>query len=360
MVALQSTNPAASARVERHSCFIVILILPCVLVQAGVNAEDAISEDVVYFEAATPGHHPIRRTGEVLDFTGEAIRIRSQSGVERDYPIQRILRLDSNWSEHHLKAEAAWARGDYRQTIVHCRRANREESRVWVRRKILARLITCLAALHDFETAADSFLLLATSDAKTPYLHTIPLAWQPGELVRREKAVEWMARKQEPFAVLLGASHLMSTDQRPSVVQILKQLRTGQLRTGQDPRVVALAEAQIWRSQLVHANEKVLENWARRIANMPERARAGPYLVLGQGLMRQGLWEQAAMAFLHVGILDRELPHLAAPSSLMAAHALMQLDQEKDAKRLLREVVQRYGETKWKIKAQERLDKIGE
>ena len=319
----------------------------------GILSHVVRSEDVVYLSSEDAAGGTVRRTGQVLDYTGRAIRLRLASGVERSFAARRVVRIESDWLPEHRAADEALSRGDTRQALDGYRVANRAEKRVWVRRLILAQVVWCYRALDLSEAAGDAFVLLVQSDPTTPYFGAIPLAWTPSEDVPRGKAAQWMARDDLPGAVLLGASHLMATAERPAALRALRRLATHT-----DPRIAALAEAQVWRSEIVRADEQEIETWSRRIEAMPPEVRSGPYWVLGRALARSGRWEEAALAYLHPPILEPRARRLAAVSLVAAGAVLEKIDRVNEAARLFEEVIAKYDDTKASPEAKARLENI--
>jgi tetratricopeptide (TPR) repeat protein len=299
-------------------------------------ATAAPADDVVHLRPE-PGEAAQSVSGEIADYTGDGLRMKLPSGVERTVPARRVERIESIYQPPHQQARAAMASHDFAQAVRLLLEANRQESRLWVRRMIIAELVQAYQQAGQVEQAGDAFLVLAESDPATPYFHTIPLGWTPGEDVAKAKAQQWLSRSDLPSALLLGASHLMSTDQRGEAVAALDRLSLLK-----DSHVALLAEAQLWRSRIATADEQTVDQWERRIDQMAEELRTGPYVTLAQALAHQKRWEQAAQAFLRAEILSTGQTRMAAEALVAAGEALMQLQRRDEAERVFRDAATRY------------------
>lgn len=315
-----------------------------------VHADDT----VVLASRDNPGES-LRVTGTIVDYTGKALRIRPTSGVEQTYPASRVLDIESTWTTEQTRGDQALAAGEYSQAVAAYRQAMQTESRTWAKRKILAQLIWAYRSQGNIEAACETFLLLYDSDPTTPYLDAIPLAWSPGNRVARLKAEQWMGDTQRPAAMLLGASHLMSTDARDSALAAL-----GRLRAAGDPGMVALAAAQRWRADAFRANPQQVDSWVRQIERMPAALRGGPYFLLGRVRQRQQQTNAAALAYLRVPVLFPQ-DHRQAATALLAAGDVLAADSRREEAAILyREIQQRFADTPARQDAVRRLAEMTE
>ncbi len=300
---------------------------------AGVRAV----ADVVVLQS--PSGSTVRVTGTVLDYTGQTVRVRTPTGLERSYPSDQVVGVEADRLPDHRQADTLLAAGKVQQASDLYRQAIAQEKRRWVRRRLLVQLIWCDQALGRIESAATRFLALLASDPETPDFGAIPLAWQPSEQVPRRQAEAWLARTDTPAAMLLAASHLLSSDRRPVALQTLRRLAQDT-----DRRVALLAEAQTWRTELFRATPQQAEAWARRVEAMPPQLRAGPYWLVGQAWAQAGRHDDAALALMRVPVLYPESRRLAAMALLAAAESLAADGQTKAARRLFREVIDHAGD----------------
>lgn len=311
------------------------------------------AEDTVYLRGEKPGDADIKVVGDITDYTGQMISIKPPAGVLRNYPGNRVLRIESTWTSQHEAGDKAFAAGDYAMALKQYSLALNADDRTWVRRMLLAQLVWCYRNLGDYTTAAERFIALVGSDPNTPYFAAIPLQWTSGEKIDETKANTWMAQRGQPAVQLIGASHLLfGNSNHPTATATIRELTRSA-----DPRIAALATGQLWRTLLISAQASDLDRWAEMIEKMPEELQAGPYFVLGTTLARQGQSERAALALLRPPVLYPSQRSLASESLLAAADELAKLKQTDDAARLYREVTAHYSGTNASKAAQSRLEK---
>jgi tetratricopeptide (TPR) repeat protein len=311
------------------------------------------AKDTVYLRGEKPGDADIKAVGEITDYTGQMISIKPVNGVLRNYPGNRVLRIESTWNRQHEEGDKAFAAGDYAVALKQYSLALNSDQRTWVRRMLLAQLVWCYRNLGDYTTSAERFIALVGSDPHTPYFNAIPLQWTSSEKVDETKANTWMTQRGQPAVQLIGASHLLfGNSNHPAATATVRELTRSA-----DPRIAALATGQLWRTLLISAQASDLDRWAELIEKMPEELQAGPYFVLGTTLARQGQSERAALALLRPPVLYSSERSLAAESLLAAAGELAKLNQTDDATRLYREVIAHYPGTAAGAAAQSRLEK---
>lgn len=311
----------------------------------------AAAPDTVYLAPSDPGQSPIARNGTIVDVNGQYVRMRTDSPLIQQYPTRRVLRISTTWNDKHRAARDAADRGVYREAINRYHEALGAESRIWARRKIVAELISCYVVKQQYRDAVRLFRsVLLKSDPQTPEFHVIPLAWIPSDSIPRDEARQWLDDADATLR-LLGASHLMATNLRSAAQDALEKL-VGHA----DPRLAALAEAQLWRAEILHATAEQADTWSERIARMPPSLRAGPLLLVGQVELQADRHERAAQTLLKIPILYPENRLLASQALVWAADALQRLDRDSEAHRILQEVVARHGDTRWGAEARRRLD----
>lgn len=308
---------------------VVALLTAALSPAAPLRAQDAVQ--------LASGSGRVTVHGTVTDYHGGEIIIELPTGRTSHYPTDRVLQIDTEYSAAHQEADRLLDDDNFSAATPRFRAALEEESRTWVRRKIIAGLVTCHREMGDISRAGEFFLVLARSDPESPYLDCIPLAWMAGqtsiELERSARA--WFQQKEIPAAVLLGASHLLTTPLEP---QATLQLRD--LSHTATPKIAALAETQLWRTRLNRVRPEELHSWQQEVARLPEPLRAGPSYLVGRAFANQQQFDQAAVAFLRIPYLHSTHRDLAAHAFFEAGTNLGKAGHDAEATRVLRELIE--------------------
>jgi tetratricopeptide (TPR) repeat protein len=280
--------------------------------------------------------------GTIVNFTGKLLTIRTVSGRDQRIPSDEVLEIKTEWPAQKSEADRAFDQRQWRQAADLYAEANRVEKRVWARRLILDRWMQCFQALDMTAEAGDVFIALATSDPTTPAYRRAPLKWFGDDDAGSQKASQWLAQSNNPAAVLLGASHLISTPQREAALASLRSLSTPDR---ENPDLAALAEAQLWRARVASADTTEIQHWAQRIDAFDENVRAGPHLVVAQALQRIGRSEEAVLHYLRPPLLFPEQRRLAARGLDGAARLLAAIGRSAEAEELIGELLNAYPES---------------
>ncbi len=329
--------------------YYIPLVLAAIL---GAWALPARAQDTVYLAGSSDSAGYTKLTGTVVDYTGRELLLEMAGGARRSLPSEQVVRIDTPRTDRQVQADELFEQGDFSSALALYRQARDEERRRWVRREIVARTVWCYRALGDPRSAGENFLLLVQSDPETVDFDSIPLAWYggpPSSAVERA-ARAWMARGEIPAAVLLGASHLLTTASGATALARLKQLSTSA-----DANLAPLALAQSWRASVVSADEKTLQRWQAAVERMPRSLRAGPYYVVGFGWGRREKWARAALCWMRIPILYRHHRTLAARALVDAGVALEKLDRPGQSALLYREVLTDFADSPSLREAKTRL-----
>jgi len=328
--------------------------LALVLLLAPLAAGGSASADTVSYRTSAGGSAKL--TGEIVEFNGKELRLKQPGGVESAIPAERVESFETAWTPQHEEAMRLKREGKFGPAVEKFGQALRAEKRRWVQRRILADTVRCYTALGQYEQAASMFLILVGDDPATQYFGAVPLSWnahQPSPGLE-SKATAWLENEDQPAAALIGASWLLSTGRRGAALKVLERLARNE-----DPRVSALARAQIWRTEIVTATPDDVTRWSTIVEEAPAIVRAGPYLVLGRAWSHCGKSEEAALAAMRVPILYADSRPLAADALVTAAGELVKLDRRREATGLYRETVQSYPEAPAAAEAQRRLEELG-
>lgn len=301
-------------------------------------ANSSTAEDFVYLKPTETNRAPTRITGTITEFTGKELLIRAASGRESMIPAHRVDDFTTEYTAKQTTADVLFLEKRYAEALPLYKQAAQEEKRTWVRRQLLAQMVWCLRYQNDWEQAAAIFLLIVQSDPTTQFFDAMPLAWRPmtPSLAMERKAAEWIRDDRDPAAQLIGASWLLSSsvENRTDATRTLEELTRAK-----DIRIAQLAEAQLWRSQVVTARAAEVPRWQAAIEQMPQSLRGGPYHLLGQLLARHGRQTEAALAMMRVPILFPREETLTAESLLAAATALEKDGRTDEARSVLRELI---------------------
>lgn len=310
----------------------------------------AAAEDAAIIRSPT-GEATVRLTGEILEFRGDGL-VLQRLGREDRIAADRVILIQGDWSEPHQAADRLRASGDFAAAIERYSAALRTESRGWVQRRLLADLAVCYANTGQVALAADAFLRLTADDAATPYLYAMPLNWQTTQpdAALAARARDWLRDGDSESARLLGASWLLATQDRAAALTALNTLTASE-----DTRIALLAEAQVWRTQLVQVTAEQAASWREQLDRLPESLRVGPTYVVGQAFARLEQPETAALLLMRIPILHADQADLAAACLTLAARQLENLGQSKDAARLYREVIAKHAGGRHAQEAEARL-----
>lgn len=314
------------------------------------------AEDAVYLKPAAPGAPLTRIRGEVVDFTGRELRIQNDAGRERVIPAAQVERVETTHGPEQTSGDRLFAAGDFRGAAAQYRAALEagREPRGWVRRQILAQMVWSQRNLEEWDQAGEYFLILLASDPETPDFASLPIVWtddKPRIAVER-KAQAWLAAADQPVAMLMGASHLLSTNDRSLALEKLKGLLMSS-----DPRIAWLAFGQLWRAGSENATAEQRRSFAARIEASDESLRAGAYFVLGNALVSEQP-EDATLALMKLPILYEREYRLAAAALLTSGECLEKLQRPAQALGLYREVASRFGQAKVAAEAQQRSERL--
>jgi hypothetical protein len=97
---------------RRASTRVAIFAGGVVAVTALVSAA-AVTEDVVTLKPQA-GEAPTRVRGEVVDYTGERLLLKTATGREQSIPGERVERIETSTSAEHRAADAHFTRREFR------------------------------------------------------------------------------------------------------------------------------------------------------------------------------------------------------------------------------------------------------
>lgn len=314
------------------------------------------ADDLVILESDN-GQESTQRAGEILDFTGRHLLLRTSTGREARIDAARVREARTRLDDLHQQADAKFAARDFgaARDLYERTRAEKRERRAWVLRRILEREVWCSRNLGQYDRAAESFFSLVQSDPLSPGFRSIPLVWSTRSwspaIERAARA--WLTDVDRPVAQLVGASWLLSTSDRGQALDTLAQLVRDK-----DQRIASLADAQQWRAEFVSADAQQIAGWADSVARMPIALRGGPYFVLGQALARHRQLDAAALALLRVPSQYGDDRPLAAIALALAGRALEADGHVDEATALYRQLLSEYPDSDRAADVRERVNEL--
>lgn len=287
-------------------------------------------------------------TGEILEYTGETLRIRVKDGeAPREFSAADVIEVVTRQASAYSKGLALFDQQDYVRAAQSLRSAIESEHRTWVRREILAALVRCHLKQGDYLNAAARFAILYRSDPKTRQLQLLPLIWHTfrPDAAFRSEAEGWMLDEDEHPAIrLIGASALLEDPQLGTTATVALK----ELAANKDRRLGGLAGSQLWRLRLAmrkEVNLTELKTWMQRLDQLPEELRAGPRFLLGRAYASRKEFELAAVHYLWQPLVQPDDHFLAAQAMLNAADALNSIGQSRQAFQLYEEITVQFPTT---------------
>ncbi len=293
------------------------------------------------------------RRGEIIDYRGDFLTLRRTAATTERIRSERIERIEANYGTRHRQAEAAFSEhryGEARRLFLH---AMEGESREWVQRLELARVIQCdWNGGRDLQ-AARQFLILVRNDPTVLHLEVAPLHWtaRPLTASMRQWAEEHLG--DETFAVsrLIAASWLLAGDRRQDAMEQLRELTSNG-----DSRIAFLARAQQWRTRWPALPDPPLREASESLSSVSEPLRRGGCFLIAEAHARAGDDRQATLWWLRVGLLYPHDARLAAAALWRAGDQLQRGGDSVAARRLFFELVQRYPASTEAGRARKRIE----
>jgi hypothetical protein len=296
--------------------------------------------------------------GELLQRSGLLVDINADRAVlkvgdrEQKIPFAQIVEVRTALEPLAATGDQLLAERKYELAFEAYGKGLEASTPAWMRRRLLAGRIKSAVPMEAWSQAADDFLAMVASDPRTQYFGVIPLNWTSSHadaaVVRRIPT--WL-KSNNRLERLIGASLGLTDLNRDAALKVLQNLSSDD-----DPRIAALAQAQLWRVE-TKFERAVLTRWTTQVNSMPEDLRAGPHFVLGYAWAQVDP-EQAVLQLMRVPVLYGERFDLAARALLQAAELLLKLNRADEARIVLQEIVDRHEASGEADAAAERLKQL--
>jgi len=318
-----------------------------------ISCSVAAQDEVVIKNA----DHPRRTTsikGLILDYTGREVIVRIATGRERTIPTSSVAVVLPGLTPQIEAADALYEEGRYAEAYEAYTKATADVRRVWVQRRILAKMSRCLHNEGKIALAGNAFLRVIQSDSKSPYVGAMPLNWaneRPNsETIAAAKG--WLKSDNE-FGQLLGVSWLQLTVHQAETNDVLRQLTSSK-----DIRISVLAEAHQWRLTQITSTQADADRWSEKISQLPDGLRGGPYYLLGRTLLRLKKNEEGTIALMRAPVMYGDHQAMAADALRLTAGALEKDGDVKAAASLYREIMRRYKTSPLAAEAAQHIKRI--
>ncbi|WP_146118683.1 tetratricopeptide repeat protein [Blastopirellula marina] len=348
------TNPTQVIPLRRQAiCWLLLIafLFPIWEQLAGSCA----AEDVVTLFPKSDGDSPTQVRGTVVDFSGQTLVLQTRAG-RTSIPTAKVQSIQTDYGPSYQQGLKLLATSQSNEAVRAFEAAAAAESRPWVRREILANQAIALHNAGRIVEAGNTFLKIVEDDPQTVHLDAIPLAWfgLPPDFERDRAARTWLTMPS-PHAQLLGASWLLGTSDRSQAIEILGTLRRSNL-----PQIALLAEAQLWQTKIVTVTADEVAQWEKQLAAgiLRGAALAGPTLVVGKAWRQLDNDAQAALTLMRPPILYPDHRPVAAESLVQAGRSLERSGKTEDARRVIGEVLQKYGDQPARQEAETTLKRL--
>ena len=275
-----------------------------------------------------------RRIGTIVDVKANELTLEA-SGRNVRFPLDRVLRYETERLGPHEVAETRFAARDFPAALEAYGDAFRAERRRWVKREILSRVVWCQHNVGRNGEACKMFGRLVADDPETHHLTTIPLQWdlKPCPADVEQIVGKWWSSDRLPTERLLVASWML-TSQRERASGLLRELA----KTG-SPGIRSLAIIQLLRLEMLTLKQSRIAFWQSHIESMPHSLRAGAWYLLGKSHAKFNQSDQAAIAWLRVPMLFGTDVVLSQRCLNEAAGVLANTHPD-EARRLYRQTIQ--------------------
>lgn len=301
----------------------------------------------------------VPRRGAIADWSGLSLLL-EKNGRTREIDNEDIIRIETRWPAEFEDGKQAMERGRFAEAIRQLLKAVSVERRPWAQNIILSKLIIAQHLAGNHARAAESFFKIVRSDPNGRFLHQAVIPWETdrmlGESPSADQARAWLDEAQrdrqlgdQPAVRLVAAAWMQNSananDQRAARALL------EELAVDLDPTIAALATGQLWRqriqTQRSTMTEKQIDVWRKRLALMPEAARAGPLYVIAAAERKSSMTQEAIRDYMRIAILYSEQSIIAAPALYRAADLLHNDGQSEVASGLMSELKAKYPYSPW-------------
>lgn len=326
--------------------YFFILFNICIFVHINTYADDT-----VIHQNSTTGRYT-KSTGTIENYSRNELLLRTSSGnilsINTDNIIEVVADRPASYSESELRMKNQ----EFEKALPLFEQALVQAPDGWIKHEILARQVECLINLNRVDEAAVRYIQLIQLEPKTAFYDCVPLVWTSVDLSSRTQqlAQTWIRQQKYPYAALLGASLLLTSDKKTEA-----QTALNALTKSEDADVAALAQMQLNRLSLTPMTETQLNNLEKKVDALPKSLQFGPRFVLAQLWSRSSAEEiktdKAALNYLQCAVNPRTPVELQARSFYSAGTTLLTAQRRDEAFRIFNRLIEKYPDSQWSQQA---------
>ena len=317
---------------------------------------EAYAEDIVFYQNSVTGRE-VKSTGTIEDYNRSELTLRTSSGNIISIKSDCIVDIVTDYPATYSEAELRMNNREYDLALPLLDKALVQAPDGWMKQKILSCQITCLINLNRIDDAAVRYVQLVQLDPDTVYYDSVPLVWTSVDLSARTEQLArvWIGQQKYPFAALLGASLLLTSDKNSEVKTALNALAKSE-----DSQVAILAQMQLNRLSLTPMSETALKNLEKKIDILPKSLQFGPRFVLAQLWSRSSSEEIKAdkmtLDYLQCAVNPRAPAELQARAFYSAGSAALAAERRDEALRIFKKLIEKYPDSQWAQQAKRTID----
>ncbi len=268
-----------------------------------------------------PGDNSLSRwePRKVVELTGVIVEwdpaklsmVRPTGQAATTFPGDQVIGIEVGWKlEAFAQVHQSFKKQDFAEVV----RAGQAALQLtgaprWQQRLLVCEMVESASAMGQWQLAGKIFGYMVRDDPPMLLLAVLPVPWSDESLTvgksMREAALGWID-EDSPALQLMGASWLMSGDQRGKAVETLQRLARSDR-----PVITEYARSQLWRTS--PPNELLSSQyatWVQERDAMPIVVQAGPTMLMAYRLQQLGEWELAVGEWLRIASLGGDRYHL--------------------------------------------------
>ncbi len=326
----------------------IILLLSCICTFVYLSA---YADDTVIYQHSATGRQ-VKSTGIIENYNRDELILRTSSGSILSIKTDNIIEVLTERPAAYSEAELRMKNLEFEKALPLLEQALVQTPDGWIKQENLARQIECLINLNRVDEAVVRYIQLLQLEPNTVFYDCIPLVWTSVDLSPRtaQLAQTWIRQQKYPYAALLGASLLLTSDKKNEV-----QTALNGLIKSEDADVATLAQMQLNRLSLTPLSETTLNVLEKKVDVLPKSLQFGPRFVLAQLWLRSSVNEikvdKATLNYMQCAVNSRTPVELQARAFYSAGTTLLSAGRRDEAFRIFNRLIEKYPDSQWSQQA---------